>query len=76
MSVPSKTNLKNAMNRCTKEHHRLALKRDRLKKCMSDTLSNIDHYILHISKLDSTVTPYFMTFLNFYKLSKTVPLVL
>ena len=76
MSVPSKTNLKNAMNRCTKEHHRLALKRDRLKKCMSDTLSNIDHYILHISKLDNTVTPYFMTFLNFCKLSKTVPLVL
>lgn len=37
----SKTNLKSAVNKCTKEHHRFVLERDQLKKCMSETLSII-----------------------------------
>lgn len=37
----SKTNLKGAVKKCTKEHHRFVLERDQLKKCMSETLSII-----------------------------------
>ena len=47
--------LKSAVNRCTKEHHRLLLERDRLKNRISETLSSIDRYILHKS-VDHNVT--------------------
>ena len=52
----SKTNLKSTVNKCTKEHHRFVLKRDQLKKCMSETLSINDSYICQNSKLDNILT--------------------
>ena len=47
--------LKSAINRRTKEHHRLVLERDKLKNRISETLSSIDRYILHKS-VDHNVT--------------------
>lgn len=55
----SKTNLKGAVNKCTKEHHRFVLERDQLKKCMSETLSIInfnDSYICQNCKLNNILT--------------------